>query len=340
MLGAHNKSIDHAVPSRFRLVSRLGSRREFDALLNTAERHGYRFFVEGDFVNMRGNGAFNGFSVNRDAARQVNRDRVRHAGYSHIVFAENVSYSVLADPVIVARPEYTVSLVRDFVKDAARYGVYNISFRSMASALGGDFHEKRHVTRESAMHMRKGLLAELQSQGTGIWLNYGYSYAVPYADVITGMPVSCQDFGVTDAAVPFYQIALHGLVHFAGSPLNLSEDYSIHLLRSVEAGASLFFSFMTQPVSEIEPAKYRRFFSNEYSRWIDTANNLYHDHNAVFAPLYNQLIIGHSILDDGVTVTVYEDGTRVYVNTSMRDYDGDGFVLPSRRYVVRVAGGY
>ena len=333
MRGAHNDSIDHSVPSGLNLISQLGNRRSFDNLLNTADGHGFEFYIEGDFVKMRHNSMFNGFSPNRDAARQVNRQRVQHNGFSPTYFAQLGSGSVLADPIILARPAFTMDLVNNFVNEAANRGVNNIAFRSMASALGGDFHEERHVTREASMNMRADLLRNLSNQGTGIWLHYGFSYGMPFADIITSMPVTDQGFGVTDTVVPFYQIALHGLVNFAGRPLNLAEDHSYHLLRSIESGSSLFFSFMDVPTADLEVTRYRRYFANEFGRWTDVANNLYQNHVRNFAHLYNQLIVDHQILAPGVSVTIYEDGTRVYVNTSLVDYVGH-VTVNARRYAV------
>ncbi|MDR0272566.1 MAG: DUF5696 domain-containing protein, partial [Clostridiales bacterium] len=212
MRGAHNKSIDHVIPQNLELISQLGGRRGFNNMTQTAERLGYDFYLEGDFMFMRGDKSFDGFSPMRDAARQANRERVAHAGYSIVYFGAVGTGAIMADPIILARPEYTINLAENFVNEAASAGVNNMSFRSMASALAGDFNEDRHVTREAAMNMRVDLLSRLRDNGTGIWLNYGFVYGVPYADVITGMPLTDQNFAITDVNVPFYQIALHGLV--------------------------------------------------------------------------------------------------------------------------------
>jgi len=338
MRGAHNDSIDHSVPTSLSLVSQLGNRRAFDSMVNAASSFGFEFYLEGDFVNMRGNSMFNGFSGNRDAARQVNRQRVQWNGFSTVYFGELGSANVLADPVILARPAFTIDLITNFVDQASRINVNNIAFRSIANNLAGDFNEDRHVTREASMHMRAELLYDLRAQGTGIWLNHGFSYAMPFASVITGMPITDQGFGITDTVVPFYQIALHGLIPFAGRPINLAEDHSYHLLRSIESGSSLFFSFMDVSTADLEVTRYRRYFANEFGRWIDVANDLYHNHVSNFGHLYNQLIVDHQLLGQGVTVTVYEDGTRVYVNTTMVDFDNGSVSVPARRYTV-VRGG-
>ena len=336
MRGAHNDSIDHSVPTSLNLISQLGNRRAFDDLLDTVSSLGYEFYLEGDFMFMRNNTMFNGFRRNRDVVRQVTRRRLEHSGVGHTFFGPMPDWSIMADPIQLATPDFTMNTIRNFVDEASNRGVENMAFRCIASALSGDFNEDAHVSREASMNMRVDLLRELQGGGTGIWLNYGFSYAMPFADIITSMPVSDQGFNITDAAVPFYQIALHGLVQFAGRPINLAEDYSYHLLKSVESGSSLFFSFMHVPAADLQVSRYRRYFANEFARWADIANDFYQRHAEDFGHLYNQLITGHEILAPGVTVTEYEDGTRVYVNTSMADFVTPGGVeVDARRYVVR-----
>jgi len=332
MRGAHNDSIDHSVPNGVNLISQLGGRRAFNNMVDTANNHNFQFFLEADFVHMRRITMFDGFSRNSNAARQVNRQRVEHRGFSYVTFTEYGGTTVLANPMVLANPAYTVSAATRFVNEARDMNVNNIAFRALASSLGGDFHHNRHVSREASMNVRRDLLSDLREQGTNIWLNVGFSYAAPFANLITGMPISDQNVNMTCASVPFYQIVFHGLIPFAGNPLNLAEDFSYQYLRTMESGASLFFSFMSASTADLEVTRYGRYFANEFDRWFSRANDLYHNYKHLVGHLYNQLIIDHQILAEGVTVTVFEDGTRIYVNTSLVDY-ADGFV-PSRRYIV------
>lgn len=332
MRGAHNDSIDHIVPTSLDLISQMGGRRGFENMVNTADNLGFTFYLEGDFMFMRGDTWFDGFRPMRDAARQANRERVSHAGFSTIYFGPIGTGSVVADPVIVASPGFMMNTAQNFVEEAAGRGVNNIAFRCMASALAGDFNEDRHITREYSMNMRVDFLSGLRDDGTGLWLNYGFSYAAPFADIITGMPLTDQGFGITDIAVPFYQIALHGLVPFAGRQLNLAEDNSYHRLKSIESGALPFFSFMYVPTADLLVSRYRRYFANEFGRWSAEANRVYWEQVENFGHLYNQLITDHQVLHrDGVTVTVWEDGTRVYVNTTISDFVTEGGLrIPAR----------
>ena len=171
------------------------------------------------------------------------------------------------------------------------------------------------------MIMRQDKLAELSASGTGIMLQTGFMFAAPWADFIVDMALDDQGFGITDVSVPFFQIVLHGLIPFTGRAINLAEDYSMNLLKTIESGAGLYFSFMIEDPAVLQETKFRQFYANQYRKWINEADALYRKFTTDLAGLYNQFIVDHVILAPGVTVTVYEDGTRVIVNRSDNDWN-------------------
>jgi len=190
------------------------------------------------------------------------------------------------------------------------------------------------------MRMRQEKLAELKGNGAGVLLNTGYAYAVPWADFITDMAIDDQSFGITDVSVPFYPMALHGLVPYTGPAINLAEDYTRNLLKTVESGAGLYFSFMKEESSVLQETKFRQFYANEYDKWSPDANALYQKFTADFARLYDQAIVNHAVIAEGLTWTEYEDGTVVFVNykDSAAHYGGGaangGVDIEARSYTV------
>jgi hypothetical protein len=335
--GWFNHSVDHSVPNKIKLISAIGSKKDFNNLLLAAEKNGYAVFPEVDFLYMRDVKLFGGFSLYRDATRYVNRKRIEKYPYSFVWFGERIRWGKLS---YLARPAYMMSLIDKFTRKMSALGISNLAFRNIGAKLAGDYHEKRLVSREASMKMRQEKLAELTNKGTRrVLLNTGYAYAIPWADFITDIAIDDQSFGITDVSVPFYPMALHGLVPYTGPAINLAEDYTKNLLKTVESGAGLYFSFMSEETSVLQETKFRQFYANEYDKWSPDANALYQKFTADFAGLYDQAITGHAILSEGVTVTEYEDGTRVIVNNTGEDfhYDDaryDGGVINARSYVV------
>jgi len=331
LTGWFNRSVEHTIPNKIKLISEIGNKKDFIKMTSAAKKNGYEIFPEADFLFIKNVKPFDGFDLYRDAARYVNRKRIEKYPFSFVWFGERIRWGRLS---YLARPAYTMSLIDKFIHKAAKFNLHNIAFKSMGAKLSGDYHEKRLVSREASMKMRQEKLNELSGKGTGIMLNTGYAYAAPWVNFITDMDIDDQGFGITDVSVPFYQIVLHGLVPYTGPAINLAEDYTKNLMKTIESGAGLYFSFMTEETTVLQETKFRQFYANEYDKWAPDANALYQTFTDCFAGLYDQAITNHAILSEGVTMTEYEDGTRVIVNGGGSDVHYDGVVVKARSYAV------
>jgi len=329
--GWFNRSYEHRVPSSIKLISDLGDKKSFVNFVSATQQNGFDMFPEADFMFMRDLKTFDGFNLYRDTSRYVSRKRVEKYPFSFVWFGERIRWGKLS---YLARPSVSMNMIDSFMKEAEKLGMRNIAFRNMGSRLGGDYNEKRRVSREVSIKIRQDKFAQLANAGSKIMVSAGYEYSVPWADFIIDMAVDYQGFSITDAAVPFYQIALSGLVPYTGRAINLAEDYTKNLLKSVECGAGLYFSFMTEETVELQETKFRQFYANEFGKWIGDADALYKKFSADFAGVYGQAIEDHIILAPGVTVTEYGNGTRVVVNVSENSWDYNGRTLRADSYIV------
>jgi hypothetical protein len=329
--GWFNRSVDHSIPTRIRLIRELGSRNDFLNLVNTARQKGFNVFPEVDFFFMRDKRLFDGFSLYSDAARYISRERIQRYPYSFVWFGERVRWGKLN---YVARPETMISMIDNFVEKSADFGLENIAFRNIGTRLTGDYNERQHVSREGSIRMRQDKLDSLKRSGTGIMLLTGHAYVAPWADFIVDLPLHSHGFNITDVSVPFYPMVLHGLIPFTGRAINLAEDYTMNLLKSIESGAGLYFSFMAEDTAVLQETKFRQFYANVYHKWVGDADRLYRQFTSDFGHLYNQAIVNHTILSRDVTVTEYEDGTRVVVNATNQTVYYDGRYIGANDYVV------
>jgi len=329
--GWFNRSVDHTIPTRLNLIRALGSKSDFNNLVQTVQQNGFDLYPEVDFMFMKDKKLFDGFNLYRDVSRFINRQRVQRYPYSFVWFGERTQWGKLS---YVARPETMMSMIDNFSDKSTNLGLNNIAFRNIGSRLAGNYNERNHISREASMLMRQEKLGELYKSGTGIMLLAGHSYAAPWADFIVDIPLDCQGYGITDVAVPFYAIVLHGIIPYTGKAINLAEDYTKNLLKTIENGAGLYFSFMAEETAVLQETKFRQFYGNVYNKWVGDANLLYRQFSADFGHLYNQAIVNHEILSTGVTVTEYEDGTRVVVNASDFTYNYDGRNINSDSYIV------
>ena len=126
----------------------------------------------------------------------------------------------------------------------------------------------------------------------------------------------------------------HGLKDYTCEAINLAGDYKTLLLECAEYGAGLNFTVMSADTSILQDSAYSCYTSAGYQPWKDEIIATILKYQNDMKGLNRQRIDSHEILADGVAATVYEDGTRVYVNYTDVDYTSGAVTVPAREYIV------
>ncbi len=85
----------------------------------------------------------------------------------------------------------------------------------------------------------------------------------------------------------------------------------------------------------LQETDYTSYYSANYAVWRDRALEMIRQYQDDMAGLNQQRITGHERISADVTVTTYENGTKVYVNFGNTAYDFDGLQIPARDYLVK-----
>ena len=141
-------------------------------------------------------------------------------------------------------------------------------------------------------------------------------------------------YSIIDAEVPFYQIALHGMIDYTGKPLNLAGDWKKELLHCAEYGAGLEFTFMQEDTKLLQDTLYSGYYGASYRNWKEQAIQILTDYQRAMEGLNSRRITDHRILAPGLCLTVYDNGTQVYVNYNTADGTAGQTVVPARSYLV------
>lgn len=328
--GWFNDGILHDAPSNVKLISELGSKKDFNNLVNFTNKNNVKLYLESTFQFVYNNSITDGFMAIRDSAKYVNRKLVELYPYHPVWYGEDQDRSMFH----LAKPSYYLPNIDAYAKGIKKLGVNNIAFGDIGSILSADYNPKMPVSREEALKLQKAKMAELKNGGYNLMINTGNVYAVPYADFVVDMNLGTRGYNIIDDEVPFLQIALHGLVSYAGRPMNLAEDFETSLLKTVETGAGLYFVFMNADSFALVESNYTNFFSSHFEKWSDTTSELYSSMKDELGHIYNQFIVDHQKLAQGVFMTQYEDGTKVIVNYNESAYNHNGKEVPAKNYIV------
>jgi hypothetical protein len=232
------------------------------------------------------------------------------------------------------RPEYAKKNADNMLAELKQLGAYGVSFRDVGYLLSADYNPKKTTTREETKALNIQTLKDAKANGQQVMIRMGNDYAVPYANIITDMDLTGTAYSIIDQAVPFYQIALHGMKDYTGDPINLAGDYLQEFLRCVEYGAGLNFTFMAEDAKVLQDTYHSNYFGSTYAAWAEDAAAMIDRYQADMDGLNQQRIVSHEKLTAHVAVTGYEDGSKVYVNYGSEDYTVDGVNIPARDYAV------
>ncbi len=330
MTGWANGGVRQKVLTGVHVQGELGGDGSMRSLIAEARLKNVNLSFDGITCFAFNSGIFDGFNTFNHAARYATREQVHLYDYSIVTYqpekAQNDYYLV--------RPSYAKQNATNLINALKEKKVSGIAFRDIGNLLSADYYSRELTQRERVKEMNVGTLKEAAKMGLRVTIKEGNDYAVPYADLITDMKLTGQNYAIIDEHIPFYQIALHGTKDYTGEPINLSGDYQTALLESAEYGAGLNFTFMAENTRVLQDSDYSVYTSSGYEYWKDNAIEMIIRYQREMDGLNRKKITGHERLAEEVTVTVYEDGTRVYVNYGKSDYRGDDVKISARDYLV------
>lgn len=324
--GWMNGGYEHKLLKNTKLVSDLGSKKDLTSFINTAKDAGVTVYLDGSSNYAFNSDITDGFLNVRDSAKFPNKDRAKLYKYSTIFYKQ----MKWLDPYYLLKPELVNDMADKLTEQVSKYNA-GVSFRDYGSDLSADYNKKAVVSREAVRNTQTDKIKEY-SASMPVMLNKGRDYDIAYADIVTNMDLKGTNYTLIDRFVPFYQMAIHGYVDYTGAPINLAQDYEEELLASAEYGAGLSFTFMNASAFELQTTFYTDYFGADYREWKDRAIDIYTNYNNELGATFNQKMTNHEKLSDTLSCTMYEDGTKVYVNYGYEDVKVNGETIPARYF--------
>lgn len=331
LLGWSNDGVQQTILTDIDTVSDVGSKKDLDNLSQFAKDNNIKLYLNGITNYAIDSGIFDGFWSFSDAARYITKERAELYRYRIVTY---VKEDDLDDPYYLLTPENIGKMVDNFTEYATERGT-GVCFQDFGNEISSDFARDKYVSRETSKKQISKKLSEIEKTGLPVMINGGSAYALPYADIVADMNLAGSDYSIFDEEIPFVQLAFHGYVNYTGEALNLTQNKSDELLKSVEYGAGLMFNVMNETAFALQKTRYTDYFGSEYASAKPQIFETYTRYNKELGHIFNQEMVNHELLTDTLTCTTYADGTKVYVNFDYLDSTTpDGTVIPARDYKV------
>nr|MCR4901610.1 hypothetical protein [Butyrivibrio sp.] len=299
-------------------------------LIDNTNALGDKVYLNGITQYAYDSNILDGFFSYTDAAKLISKERAELHEYSHITYGDRDDL----DPYYLLHTELSGKYADNLFKTAQKYSA-GAAFQDLGMDLSSDFYRKNTHTREDVLKAQVEQLKGFNDAGTPLMINMGNDYAIPFCSMVTDMDLRGSEYTILDECIPFFQLALHGRVNYAGDPINVCGNAEDEVLYSAEYGAGLNFTFMKESSFVTQKTLYTEYYGSYFDAWKDKMLDIYTRYNNELGHTFNQEMVLHENLTTDVSCTGYADGTLVYVNYGYSDYKAaDGTKVPARDYVV------
>ena len=312
-------------------VGGLGTVAELLALQSRLEQQGGKLYLDAELQQFYKGG--NGVSDFRDVCRSLSNAPAYQYEFSLSTGLRNNN----GDRGLLLSPKKLSSLTTRLWERATEWGFSGLSLGSLSSTLFSDYSDSVLATRSRSLTFVEQAMAERPAT-LSVLADAPNFYALGWTDEIVGLPAVSSRYDVTDRSVPFVQMVYSGLFDYTLGAVNLGTDTQKALLDALEMGAGLRYTLLTRDNRLVLGTQLNFLTGAQAELWVETILRQQAEVAAVWAQTEGTPIRSHTVLAQGVTRTLYENGTAVYVNRNAMDWQGAGVTVPADGYTVRQEG--
>lgn len=304
-------------PVQFPVNSKLGGAKGLNGLIDYAIKNNVNLSLITDLVEA--NSKYGGFSKRNDVVYLGNKAILTNYKQSKFLLA----------------PSAFKNKFDSFVKKVEDYKLSGIQLENIGQNVIYNYNSDKYETAKDCIVTYTEMLSRLNNTYSNTSVEGGNAYVIPYVDKVTNIPMSDTGFQLTTKAVPFYQIAFHGIVDYTGTAGNLSSDLEKEKLKWIELGYMPYFELTYKGSEALMDTKYNKLFSSGYYEWGDSLIEIYKEFSTNLQDVWNQTIEKHEEIKEDVYKVTYSNGTCIYVNYNKNSVSVDGLKVDAMNYVIK-----
>ena len=308
-----------AVPNRFPVSSSVGSAGEFRKLIEKARGMGIEVLLT---VNVT--------EASDEEHTYSKRNDVVYTGNRVILTNKDETMMMLSADVAKEKLDELIGEARKLAPDGLR-------LERIGMSVGYNYWSKHIMSASQTLSVYCEMLDDIRTAFGKAEAEGGNVGLLKHADLFTNVPYEDHGYQVATCSVPFYQIALHGIVDYAAKPGNLSSDLDREILRWVEMGFLPYFELSYENTEKLIYTSYNGLFSAQYTDWIDrVARAAKPFTEGELSTLGDVFIVDHERISNTLTKVTYENGCEVYVNYADTSAETNGITVPAMGWVLTI----
>lgn len=327
--GALKGGVDNYSLNRNDLLRALGGSKDFAALSEAVEaQNGTLYLGINALAVPRESGHIN---RNARSARTLDQSLAKKYEYNLVTQEKEGIHSILSVGYL---PEY----VGTFVTRMADRGVKHIAMLDMGRELYADYNKSSVILRQSAKKVTLDVLKDIRTGGSGLLLTAPMMDAVSAASGLVETPLYANNRKLITRSVPFLPLVLSGLVPYAGEAYNEVDNREYQHLKTIETGASLYFSLFYAENTVLRNSEYTYLTSNHYRLWLDDSIAMWKECQTIREKVQGACMVRHEEVTAGVYCSVYSNGVCLLTNYNSTAVTAGGCTVGPMDYVLTKEG--
>ncbi|MCQ6562130.1 DUF5696 domain-containing protein [Paenibacillus mendelii] len=314
-----------SLPKRFPIESAVGGVDGLKKLAAELKEKGNRLIMH-DTYTQATNKVGNGFSPLNDAARLVDGTAIKWENAGDWFSQTSYFYRPSA---LNMKSEFD-----DALKTYEKLPVDGISLDELGEVIYSDFSKSEPYDRKMTAEVYKQMLDDARKTAGYVSTTGAFSYILGHVDHIQSLPTVYNYDLIIDEQVPFYPIALHGLVTYTSVAGNIRTNPVTEYLRTIEYGAMPYFAVTDADPRDLKLTNYVYLFSSKFDALESSIVKEYEALSTALDGVWGSFIENHRKIADGVFETTYENGRRIWVNYNAAPYTSEGHTVNAQSFEV------
>ena len=294
----------------YKVSGELGSFGDIENLFSLAKQNNIGLYFDFDMIRFNQNSS--GISKFSDSVTNAGELKATQYYYDVAVRDKKLdtAYNLLS-------PSRFTEVYDKIAKQTGKYNLAGLSLDTLSSLAYSDYSDKTsadYYSKNAYAASASEVIKKVKEASKKYMATSANGYAAAFADIITESPISTDKNYSFLYEVPFYQMVFKGSVPITVSSINLTANPKETLLKAVESGSGLGYTVIDGWDSAILNSDNPYFYNAVYG---DLKNEIYTNVKALtnyYNSISGQRITSHTVMENGLRETVFENGVTVYVN--------------------------
>lgn len=229
-------------------------------------------------------------------------------------------------------PKYFKDVTENFIKYTQDFK--NIAINDVPNTFYANYNLKEIINPVQANEIIERELDNLKEEKV-ISLKNPNMNTLIYGDIAKDISRESSPYGTIYTSVPFRQLVMNGLVEYTTLNVNISKkDMNYYLLQALELGSYPKFIVSYKNEDILKDSQYTDIFNTHFEKIKPKIEELYDKYKNAFAKIGTTAIKNHTILQEGVFETTYQNGVKVITNYNLNEVNFENEVIGSMDFKI------